>query len=379
MAAIVSAEMSRFGRIDQNILDIAAESSLPIVRKYRDSIDFMVVANCFSGELAGVSGINDLLRSYLSLDTMPSIRVDNTSASGGAAVIAASSMLDSGRAGCILLCGVEKMTGKPTREITSTITSLLSQRERESGPSLPSLAGLLTDLYLKKYGDATRESIAMVSVKNHHNGAMNPLAHIRKEVSLQEVLESRIIADPLRLYEFCPISDGSSSLLLVPDEIAESYTQRPVYIKGTGFASSTSNLTDRKDLLDLEAVGSAGRQALKEAGIVKPDFAELHDMSSILEVVESEALGFFQRGKGWQALESGSTTIKGELPINASGGLISRGHPIGASGVAQLFEAWQQLTRRAGSRQVQGAATGLTLGMAGFGNSAVSLVLEGTA
>lgn len=375
MAAIVSAEMSRFGRREDNVLQLAAESALPIARRFSDIIDFAIISNCYSGELADVSGVNDLLTTYLSMDTVPSFRVDNTSASGGASLMAACSLIDSGMKKSVLLTGVEKMSGKPTREVARTIASLLPPKEREAGPSLPSLAGLLTKLYLKEYQEARRESIAKVSVKNHKNGAMNQYSHIKKEVTLEEVLESRVIADPLRLYEFCPVSDGSASLFMVPDDEAESYSKKPVYIKGIGFGSDTSFLTDRKDLLHLDAVRRAGKEAMERAGVTRPDFAELHDMSSILEIVESEALGLFGRGEGHIAVENGVTGIGGELPINTSGGLISRGHPIGATGIAQIYEAYLQITDKAGSRQVKSASVGMTLGMAGFGNSAVATIL----
>ena len=374
MVAIVSAEHSKFGRSEEDILDIAAESALPIVRKNRDQIDFVIVSNAYSGEFNSISGLNELITTYLALDNTPSFRVDKTSASGGAAVLAASSMLESGFASSVLLIGAEKMTGKPTREVAGTIATLLGRREREAGPSLPSLAGLLAALYMKKY-PATRESIAMVSEKNHRNGALNPVSHISKAVTVKQILESRVIADPLRLYEFCPVSDGSSSLLMVRDEDAASYSGKPVYVRGIGMGSDTSYVTDREDLLALKAVRDAGKSALKQAGPSKPDFTELHDMSSILEIVEAEALGFFGEGEGWKALENGITEINGEFPINSSGGLISRGHPIGATGVSQIFEAYQQINGNAGSRQIKNHSTGFTIGMAGFGNSAVAAVL----
>ncbi len=377
MAAIVSAGMSHFGKRDDGILDIAAESAGPIVEKFRESIDFALISNCYSGELANVSGLNDLLTTYLALDNLPSARIDNTSASGGAAVLTACSLIDSGQAKAVLVTGVEKMTGRPTKEITKVITSLLPANERGAGPSLPSLAGLLTKLYLRKYPEVKRESIAKVSVKNHENGARNPIAHIKKRVSIDDVMGSRIIADPLRLYEFCPVSDGSATLLVVSDWIADSYSSNPVYILGTGIASDTSYVTERTDLLELASVKKAGEIALRRSRIHSPDFAELHDMSTILEIVESEALGFFDPGKGPEALENGVTEIGGQFPINTSGGLISRGHPIGASGIAQICEAYLQLTDSAGARQVKNARSGLTLGMAGFGNSAVSVVLGG--
>ncbi|MBX8641478.1 MAG: thiolase family protein [Thermoplasmata archaeon] len=374
MPAIVSAGFSRFGKREDSILSIISESALPIVRKYRDEIDFVILSNSYSGEFNGVSGLNNLATTYLSIDDTPSMRVDNTSGSGGGAILAASSLIKSGDAKRILVIGAEKMSEKPTREVTSIISSLLGEREKSSGISLPSLAGLMTKRYMEKYG-ASRESVAKVAVKNHENGARNPYAHIQKRVTLEEVLSSRTIVEPLKLYEISPISDGSSSLLMVDDAEADSYTDRPVFIRGMGIASDSSYITEREELTELKAVERAGEIAMRAAGTREFDFAELHDMATILEIVQSEALGFFEKGKGWKAVTEGLTGIDGDFPINTSGGLNAKGHPIGASGIAQVGEAFLQLRGEAGKRQVDGAMCGLTLSMAGFGNSATVTVL----
>ncbi len=374
MAAIVSAGFSRFGKRKEGILDIAAESALPIVRKHRDSIDFVLVSNCYSGEFNSISGLNNLVTTYLSMDTVPSIRIDNTSGSGGAALFSAVSLVESGRAKAVLLTGVEKMSDRPTKEVTRVISSLLGEREKAAGPSLPSLAGLLTRLYMDEFG-ASRESIAQVAVKNHRNGALNPNAQIQKVLTLEQVLQSTVIMDPLRLFEISPISDGSTSLLVVPDDMAESYTDKPVYVKGIGMSADSSFLTDRKTFTDIPAVRRAGDIARKQSGIDRPDFAELHDMATVLEIVQSESLGFFPRGEGWKAVVDGVTEIGGELPINTSGGLNSKGHPIGASGVAQTAEVFLQLRNEAGQRQVKNPSNGMMMSMAGFGNSATVAVM----
>lgn len=374
MAAIVSAGFGRFGKRKEGIMDIAAESALPIVRKCRDSIDFVLVSNSYSGEFNDISGLNNLVTTYISMDNVPSIRIDNASGSGGAALFSAVSLVNSGMAKCVLVLGVEKMSEKPTKDVTKIISSLLSSREKASGPSLPSLAGLLTRMYMSEFS-APRESIAQVAVKNHRNGAMNPNAHIQKVLTLEQILESPVIIDPLRLYEVSPISDGSTSLLVVPDDAAESYTDRPVYVKGMGMSSACAHLTDRKSMTEIPSVARAGEIAKRQSGIEKPDFAELHDMATVLEIVQSESLGFFKRGEGWKAVREGLTEIGGELPINTSGGLNSKGHPIGASGVAQVGEVFLQLRGEAGQRQVKGPENGLAMSMSGFGNSASVAIL----
>ncbi len=374
MASIVSAGFSRFGKRKEGILEIAAESALPICRQFRDSIDFVLVSNCYSGEFNAISGLNNLVTTYLSMDAVPSIRIDNTSGSGGAALFNAVSLVEAGRARAVLVVGVEKMSERPTKEVTSIISSLLGDREKAAGPSLPSLAGLLTKLYMNEFG-ATRESIAQVAVKNHRNGAMNPNAHIQKVLTLEQVMQSALIVDPLRLFEISPISDGSTSILVVPDAEAESFTDKPVQVRGIGISSESSYLTDRKTLTEIPSVRRAGEIARRESGIDRPDFAELHDMATILEIVQSESLGFFPRGEGWKAVIDGVTEIGGDLPINTSGGLNSKGHPIGASGVAQAAEVFLQLRNEAGGRQVKNASTGMAMNMAGFGNSATAAIM----
>ncbi|MDT7862675.1 MAG: thiolase family protein, partial [Saccharolobus sp.] len=342
-----------------------------LVRKYE--IDFVVVSNTYSGEFNSISGINNLITTYLGMDSTPSIRVDNTSGSGGSAILVAKSLLDSRIANTVLVIGVEKMSDKNTKQVTSIIASLLSYEERRAGLTLPSLAGLMAKEYMRRY-NAPRESFALVAVKNHLNGSLNPFAHIQKKVTLEEVLKAPVIAEPLTLYEFTPISDGAASIVMVRNEYAYSFTKKPVFIKGIGISSDTSIISERDDILNMNAVRRAGIIAKREAKVEKVDFAELHDMATVLEIVEAEELGLLSKGEGWKAYYENYTAINGEMPINTSGGLNAKGHPIGASGVAQAVEAFLQIRNEAGSRQVKNARTGLSLSMAGFGNSATVII-----
>lgn len=371
MVAIIDANLTRFGKRKESLLELAGEVVLPLIRK--NEIDFVVVSNSYSGEFNSLSGINNLITTYLSIDRVPSIRVDNTSGSGGSAILVAKSLLDSKIAKTVLVLGVEKMSEKNTKQVTSVIASLLPSEEKIAGLTLPSLAGLMTKEYMRRY-NASREAFAFVAVKNHYNGSLNPYAHIQKVVSLDEVLNSPIIADPLTLYEFTPISDGASAIVMVSDEDAYSFTNKPVFIKGIGASSDTSYLSERENILSINAVKIAGLTARKMAKVDQVDFAELHDMATILEIVEAEELGLLKKGEGWKAYYDNYTAINGEIPINTSGGLNSKGHPIGASGVAQAVEAFLQIRNEAGSRQVKNARVGLSLSMAGFGNSATVVV-----
>lgn len=377
MASVVAAGFTKFGKREEDLVSLAGDSSLPLVREFGEEIDFVVVSNSYSGEYNGVSGLNNLLTTHLGLDSVPSVRVDNTSGSGGSAVLVAKALVDSGEARNVLVTGAEKMTGHPTKHSTRIIASLLPSQEQAGGVSLPSLAAFMARAYIREFSP-TRESIAMVAVKNHHNGSLNPYAHFQADLSLEKVMQSRIIADPLRIYEYCPVSDGAVSLLVSSDDNAESLSSRYARIVGTGTASGTSSVTSRESLTTIDSVRDASMKAFASAAMNPSDIdvAELHDMASILEIVESEDVGFFRKGEGWKALESGETAIQGDLPINTSGGLNSKGHPIGASGVAQTAEIYLQLTGQAGKRQVKNHTTGFTMSMAGFGNSSTAIIYE---
>ncbi|MEM0155313.1 MAG: thiolase family protein [Thermoplasmataceae archaeon] len=191
-------------------------------------------------------------------------------------------------------------------------------------------------------------------------------------------MNSKIIADPLRIYEYCPVSDGAVSLLLTSDKYSSSLSDKCIRISGSGSSSGVASITSRYSFTTIDSVRESARKAFRKAG-KKPadaDVAELHDMASVLEIVESEDVGFFKKGEGWRALETGETQIGGKLPINTSGGLNSKGHPIGASGVAQTAEIYLQLTGQAGKRQVNNASTGFSVSMAGFSNNSTSFVYE---
>jgi acetyl-CoA C-acetyltransferase len=278
-----------------------------------------------------------------------------------------------------MLVGGEKMTHRTTAEATDVIASLTHPVEYKQGVTLPSFAGLTARLYLDEY-DAPRESLGKVAVKNHKNGVDNPHAQFQKEVDLDTVLDSPIVADPLRLYDFCPITDGSAALVFCPESVAEEYVPADEYavVSGIGGATDTHVVHERADPTTMGGVADSSDIAYEMAGIGPDDIdvAELHDMFTILEFLQSEDLGFFEKGEGWKAVEEGVTDRDGELPINTSGGLKSKGHPLGASGVAQVYEIFEQVTGDAGPRQVE-ADTGLACNVGGFGNCVTTTILEG--
>ena len=377
--AVIDAAMTQFGQRDGWIRELLAEAGqacLDTAGVSPDAIEHLYVSNMASGELEGQTGVSNALAHDLGAVPAYTARIDQTSSSGGAGVYAAWQSIASGASELTLLVGGEKMTHRTTAEATDVIASLTHPVEYKHGITLPSFAGLTARLYLETY-DAPREALGKVAVKNHRNGVDNPHAQFRKEVSLEAVLESPIVADPLRLYDFCPITDGSAALLFCPESLAERYTDTYAIVSGIGGATDTHVVHERGDPTTMGGVVDSSDDAYEMAEITSDDIdvAELHDMFTILEFLQLEDLGFFEKGAGWKAADEGITARDGALPINTSGGLKSKGHPLGASGIAQVYEIYQQVTNNAGPRQVE-AKTGLACNVGGFGNCVTTTILE---
>ncbi len=380
--AIVGASMTQFGQREAWVLELLAEAGracLDDAGATPDEVEHCYVANMASGEFEGQTGVPNAL--VHDLGAMPAYaqRVDQTSASGGAGTYAAWQSVASGASDATLLVGGEKMTHRTTGEATDVIASLTHPVEYKHGVTLPSFAGLTARLYLDRF-DAPRESLAKVAVKNHANGVHNPHAQFRTEVDVETVLSSPVVADPLRLYDFCPITDGSAALLFVPADAAGSYAGPHARVAGVAGATDTHVVHERADPTTMRGVVESGRAAYERAGIgpEEVDVAELHDMFTILELLQMEGLALAETGRAWERVEAGETDLDGDLPVNTSGGLKSKGHPLGASGVAQVHEIYRQLTGEAGDRQVD-ADVGLACNVGGFGNCVTTTVLEGVA
>ncbi|QLC34533.1 thiolase family protein [Halarchaeum sp. CBA1220] len=377
--AVIGASMTQFGQRDawvRELLAEAGEACLADADVDADKLDHLYVSNMASGEFEGQTGVPNALAHDLGALGAYTQRVDQTSASGGAGVYAAWQSVASGASELTMLVGGEKMTHRTTAEATDVIASLTHPVEYKHGVTLPSFAGMTARHYLEKY-DAPRESLAKVAVKNHANGVDNPHAQFRKEVDEETVLESPVVADPLRLYDFCPITDGSAALLFCPESVAAEYTDDYTVVSGIGGATDTHVVHERDDPTVMGGVVDSSEQAYEMAGLDADDVevAELHDMFTILEVLQLEDLGFFEKGEGWRAAAEGVTARDGALPVNTSGGLKSKGHPLGASGVAQVYEIHRQLTEDAGERQVA-ADVGLACNVGGFGNCVTTTILE---
>ena len=378
--AIVGASMTPFGDRDEWVLDLLAEAgaaALADAGVTGADVDHLYVSNMASGEFEGQTGVSNALAHDLNAVPAYTARVDQTSSSGGAGAYAAWQSVASGASDLTLLVGGEKMTHRTTGEATDVIASLTHPAEYAHGVTLPSFAGLTARKYLDEY-DAPRESLGKVAVKNHRNGVDNPNAQFRKEVDLDTVLSSPVVADPLRLYDFCPVTDGSAALVFCPESVAADYTDDYVVVSGVAGATDTHVVHERTDPTTMRGVVESGEAAFEMAGLGPDDVdvAELHDMFTILEFLQFEDLGFAEKGEGWTAVEEGRTERDGEIPVNTSGGLKSKGHPLGATGVAQVHEVYEQLRGEAGARQVDDPAVGLTCNVGGFGNCVITTVLE---
>lgn len=380
--AIIGCGMTKFGRLEgKGLMDLLVEASLKAIDDAgagdRD-FDAVYVANFASGELTNQTAIASALVDQISLLPAAADRVENGPASGGSAIKNGFFSVATGIYDLVLVVGGEKMTHVDTRFITNLVATL-SQPDVEyvHGVTLPSLAALFTRLYMQYY-DVTERHLAMVAVKNHANALKNPYAHLKKATTIDKVMNSAMISDPLRLYHCCPISDGAAAIVLCPADKVKKYSHSPVRIAGFGQATDTHSLHERKDPTELKAVRLASEQAFKMARLSPDDIdvAELHDAFVILEIVQSEEAGFFSKGEGAKALEQGKTGIDGILPINPSGGLKARGHPIGATGVAQVVELAWQLRGEAKKRQVRNARRGYCCNFGGFGNNVVTHILE---
>ena len=377
--AVIGASMTEFGRREAWIRELLADAGtacLDDAGVSPEAVEHIYVSNMASGEFEGQTGVSNALAHDLAAVPAYTQRVDQTSASGGAGIYTAWQSVASGASEMTLLVGGEKMTHRTTGEATDVIASLTHPVEYKQGVTLPSFAGLTARLYLDRF-DAPRESLAKVAVKNHANGVRNPHAQFRTEIDVETAMEAPMVADPLRLYDFCPITDGSAALLFCPERIAGEYADEYAVVSGVGGATDTHVVHERVDPTTMGGVVESGKEAYEMAGVGPDDVdvAELHDMFTILEFLQMEGLGFAPTGEAWRDVERGRTELDGEFPINTSGGLKSKGHPLGASGVAQGYEIYKQLVGDAGERQVP-ADVGLACNVGGFGNCVTTTVME---
>jgi acetyl-CoA C-acetyltransferase len=323
-------------------------------------------------ELIGQRGAATSISQPLGLFEIPITRVSNYCCTGMESVRMAAISILSGLYDIVLAVGAEKMREVGSRE------SLIHGAHNAGHPFLkkgytgPGLFALVGNRYFHTYG-ITREHLAMVAIKNHHNGSLNPKAHFQMEVDMDRVLGAPLVAYPLGRLDCCPTTDGASAVILTRSELARRFREDPIFIKGMGLnVGSEMNVFDREfDFLGFRPTRLAAQEAYRQAGIKVPrkeiDVAEIHDCFTITEIVDYEDLGFCGRGEGGNLIMEGLTTLEGDLPVNTSGGLKSYGHPIGATGVRMIHDIYKQLQGKAGPRQIKNAEIGLAHTLGGPG------------
>lgn len=360
---MLGAGSTRYGKLDDSISDIAAQASADAIQGAGISpkdIEASYIANVF-GVADKQVHLGPVLMSTLGIPDRPSLSIESACGSGSIAFREAYANVAGGFYDCVIATGVEKVTHTGTNW-TTTYFAYCSDffYEGQAGASFPGLFASMARAYIEEF-KITEEDLAAVAVKNHENGAKNPKAHLRKGITVEDVMSSAVVASPLKLYDCCPFSDGASSVILCTEEFAKSHGKY-VRVVGSGRGGSPAALQGRERLTTIPSTKIAAKQAYEMAGITpdKVDFAEVHDCFTIAEVVDTEDLGFFEKGTGARAAADGRTGLNSDIPVNPSGGLKSKGHPIGATGIGQVAEAYDQLTGRAGERSVRGAEVGLT-------------------
>jgi acetyl-CoA C-acetyltransferase len=368
--------MTRFGRSDdplEKMLAAAAASALQDAGL--ESVDAIYIGVMNVEEFVGDSNIAALLVDTLGLAGTPSTRVETASSTGAGVFETGFYAVGSGHMKNVLVLAGEKMTHLPTVKTTRILSEVIDRSERRYGATMPALAAMIAQRYAKEHDlsiEKLEDVLGHVAIKNHFNGSLNPYAQFRKPITKEDYLKSQRVSYPLRLYDCAPITDGASAIVLTSDPAS-------VRVSGIGHATDTSAVRHRVSLTSFNSTKEAALKAYKMAQLNPSDvqFAEVHDAFTPFEIIGTEDLGLFPPGKGWKALEEGMTQLRAKLPINPSGGLKSRGHPVGASGLAQLVEIVWQLRGEAGEeRQIKRAEIGLAQSIGGLGNNNLVTILE---
>ena len=373
--AVVGAGQTRYGNHDLGLKGMWAEAARRAFASVDGDFDATMVDEAYIGSLAfGGAQLGNtaaLLTEHSDMEGLPVRRVENACASSGFAFRDAWMAIKSGQADVVVAGGIEKMNDlTPERRRYWLGVSGDTEWERLAGLTFPGTYALMARRYFHEF-DATHDDLVHVSVKNHLHGSLNPLAHIQKEVAFEKAASGFMVADPLTLYDCCPTSDGASCVVLAADHVAKQMTDTPVWVRGSGAASDHLALHDRPSITQLKATQTAGRKAYEMANLTPRDIdlAEVHDCFTIAEVLATEDLGFAQRGEGGRFAREGQGIInQGSVAVNASGGLKSKGHPLGATGTGQVVEVFKQLRGQVESqRQVKEAEVGLTHNVGGSG------------
>jgi acetyl-CoA C-acetyltransferase len=378
IASIVSAGVSKFG-VRQGLYtrELFAEAAKEAFEKCPNLNPRRDIQALFVGMMSDSyehqAHVAPLFLDWIGLTPKPAFRTEAACASSSVAMRTALFAIASRAYDVVIVGGVEKMTHVSTTGVTE-ILAMASDFpfEQWHGISFPGIFAMMAVDHMHRYG-TTEEQMAKVAVKNHEHGFLNPKAHFQKRITVDEVLTSRPVAWPLKLYDCCPRSDGASCLILTSPDKARKFTDTPVNVIGSGQAQDTLSLFDRENFSSMKVTRLAAEHAYRQAGVESRDIdvAELHDCFTIAEIIAYEDLGFCERGSGGRLIEEGATYLGGKIPTNTSGGLKAKGHPVGATGTAQACEIYLQLTNQAERRQVAGAEIGLTENVGGSASTGV--------
>ena len=380
--AVIGVGMTKFGEIwGKGLPELIAEAGAKAVNDADiegKDIQAIYGGNMSAGRFIGQEHVGALIADSIGLTPIPSTRVEAACASGGLAFRDAYLSVAGGIYDVVVAGGVEKMTDVYTEQVSLTLGGAGDQEwEVFNGATFPSLYAMMARRHMIDYG-TTEEQMAAVAVKNHSNGAKNPLAQFPFEVSLEQVMKSAKVSEPLKILDCSPITDGAAVAILASEKFAKKMCENPVWITGSGHATDTLALHDRRTITALDSTTLAGNAAMKQAKVTPKDInlAEVHDCFTIAEICAVEDLGFVKKGEGGKAIADGKFNLNSDISVNTSGGLKSCGHPVGATGIKQAVEVTWQLRGEAGKRQVDDANVGLMHNVGGSGATAIVHILS---
>lgn len=365
--------MTKFGKLESSLKELLLEACTEALNDAgRPKIDAVYIGNFMGGSISNQEILGAIVANDLGLGYIPSTKVEGACASGGIALRQGLLGIMSGEYDTVLVAGAEKMKHAQTADVTQAINAAMdtTTTEKHAGLTFPGFFGVLANRYFHETG-ATKEHIARVALKNRQNGVNNPLAQFPKPTTLEEIMAARMITDPLGLFDCSPMTDGAAAIVI-------SRKKSPVHVRASSQVSGPTKMQDAVNLLSIPAIGESGRLAYEKAGLGPEDIdvVEIHDCFSMTEIIATEELGFFKPLEGWKAVEEGRTLVGGEKPVNTSGGLLSRGHPIGATGIAQVYQLVRQLRGNAANQVAGNPRIALAQNLGGTGSYSTVHILE---
>jgi len=379
--AVIGIGKTAFGAFaDRDLRSLAVEAgqkSMADAHVSPSQVEAFYLGNFAGPSFVGQNHLAPYIAGAMGITGVPATRFEAACASSGSAFFHAVSAVGAGLYDVVMVGGVEKMTSQSTPKVTEILAGAGDMLgEGRAGATFPALFAMIARRHMYQYG-TTREMLAAVAVKNHANGAKNPQAHMRKVITMELALAGKPIADPLTVYDCSLISDGAAAVIIAPLERAAEFTNKAVRVLGIAQTSDMVALDEKDDITAFKAVREAGQKAYKMAGVSPQDiqFAELHDCFTIAEIIATEDLGFVKKGDGGNYALQGCTALNGPRPVNTSGGLKAKGHPVGATGVGQICDIAIQIRGEAGERQIERHSLGLAQNLGGSGATAVVTIL----